>query len=251
MKRRLFFVYKLLIIFLFSTLFIYAEEPSAKEEKMVNRRVLILDFVNAQKNANFTYLEVSIPDAFLEPLDKTKSFELLKRNVWQKMVKAKQFDQQDAYDEDVALEAAKKAEADVVVIGSFVVMGPEMQMLSKAIEVSSERVMVSRQKKTAIDSNMFTAISELANEMSDEMKEALPPLQQKVLVQERVKYIDTGKITYGGMIWRNALIPGWGHNYAMQKRGWIYLGLWAASAGPLVIFHTIIPIKKKLMRAKK
>ncbi|MDH5721216.1 MAG: hypothetical protein OEZ13_11485 [Spirochaetia bacterium] len=203
---------------------------ASKAEKLVKRRVLILDFTNAQNNKSFAYLEVSIPDAFLDPLDKTKSFELLKRNEWQKMVKAGQFKQEDAYDEDIAIAAAKVAQADVVVIGMFVVSGPQMQMFSKALEVSSGRVIVNRTNRTNVDSDMFGAIDELALGMSAEMKDKLPPVAQKVLIQERVKYVDTGKITYGGMLWRTALIPGWGHTYAMQNRGWMYMGLWVLSA---------------------
>ncbi|MDH5721676.1 MAG: hypothetical protein OEZ13_13815 [Spirochaetia bacterium] len=223
------------------------ETPEKKAgENLVKRRVLILDFTNAQNNKNYSYLEVSIPDAFLEPLDKTKSFELLKRNEWQKMIKASQYKQEDAYDEDTAVSAAKAVQADVVVIGMFVVSGPQMQMFSKAIEVSSGRVIVNRAKRTDVDSNMFGAIDELALDMSAEMKDKLPPVPQKVLVQERVKYVDTGKITYGGMLWRSALIPGWGHTYAMQKRGWAYLGLWALSAGAFGYFAYDTSAKKEV-----
>ncbi|MDH5721586.1 MAG: hypothetical protein OEZ13_13345 [Spirochaetia bacterium] len=246
-KKYLFFS-MLMIAYMFafniSLLAQQQDTDKANDEKLVNRRVLILDFTNAQNNKNFSYLEVSIPDAFLDPLDKTKSFELLKRNVWQKMVKAGLFDREDAYDEDVAIEAAKKSGADVVVIGMFVVSGQQMQMFSKAIEVSSGRVIVNRTKRTNVDSNMFEAIDKLALGMSKEMKEKLPPVKQKVL--ERVKYIDSGKITYTGMIWRTALIPGWGHTYAIQKRGYLYMAFWAASAGVFGYFAYDTAAKKEI-----
>ena len=94
-KKYLFFS-MLMIAYMFafniSLLAQQQDTDKANDEKLVNRRVLILDFTNAQNNKNFSYLEVSIPDAFLDPLDKTKSFELLKRNVWQKMIKAGQPD---------------------------------------------------------------------------------------------------------------------------------------------------------------
>ncbi|MDH5720601.1 MAG: hypothetical protein OEZ13_08260 [Spirochaetia bacterium] len=204
-------------------------------EKLVNRRVLILDFVNTQKEDKYNYLAVSIPDAFLDPLQNTGTFELMNRNLWQKQVKEKKYDIEEAYDEDVAVEFGQKARADVVVIGSFSVVGGKMQMVSKAVEVSSERVMVSKTERTDIDSNMFEAIEHLANKMSQEMKNKLPPLPQKVI--EKIRIVGSGPVTYGGMLWRTALIPGWGHLYAYQKRGYAYLGLWAAVGGAFIWSH--------------
>ncbi|MDH5717936.1 MAG: hypothetical protein OEZ22_09890 [Spirochaetia bacterium] len=200
-------------------------------DKLINRRVLILDFVNTQNREEFGYLAVSIPDAFLEPIQATKSFDLLNRNIWQKHVKKNDYKPEEAYDEDIAIKVGAKAEADVVVIGSFSLIGSQMQMVSKAIQISSQRVMVTKTKLTGVDSNMFTAISQLADEMSTEMKKTLPPLPQKVLVQERVKYIDTGKKTYSGMLVRTLIIPGLGHVFADQWRGWIYMPLWVGSIG--------------------
>jgi hypothetical protein len=37
------------------------------------------------------------------------------------------------------------------------------------------------------------------------------------------------------MIWRTAVAPGWGHLYADQWRGWIYMPLWAGSLGTFIV----------------
>jgi hypothetical protein len=55
-------------------------------ETLINRRVLILDFVNSNHSADYEYLETSIPDAFL--LSKTKSFELMNRSIWQDLLES-------------------------------------------------------------------------------------------------------------------------------------------------------------------
>ncbi|MDH5718814.1 MAG: hypothetical protein OEZ22_14400 [Spirochaetia bacterium] len=244
MKRIKIAWFIILFIILFSTANAQETEKN-NDEKLINRRVLILDFVNTQGDKNYEYLESSIPDAFLAPLDKTKSFELLKRNIWQKMIDEGIYVKKDAHKEEKAIEAAKKGGADVVVIGSFIAIGSEMLMISKAIEISSERVMVVRQKKTGIDSSMFDAILQLANEMSKEMKNKLPPLPQRVIFQDRIKYMavdskekdeeeslglfDDPKVP--GITWRSLILPGWGHLYSDRSRGWIYIGLWTASLG--------------------
>ncbi|MDH5721266.1 MAG: hypothetical protein OEZ13_11735, partial [Spirochaetia bacterium] len=219
-------------------------ETSENSDKLVNRRVLILDFQNSQNNKDFSYLEGSVPDAFLEPLDKTKSFELLKRNLWQKMVEKKEFMGKDAYDEDTALKAARKAGADVVVIGSFTVMNDEMQLYSKALEVSSERVIVNRNKRSKLDSNMFTSIDELAVEMSKEMKDKLPPLPQKVLVEERIKYVNSAEVSYSGFILRSLALPGWGHIFANKRRGFFYAGVFIGLLGSTGYYWYDSSVKK-------
>jgi len=200
-----------------------------KKEEGVNRKVLILDFVNTQRSPDYAYLESTIPDAFMEPLEKTKVFELLPRSLWSEFISSKGFKKEEAWMENKAVKAGQEGNSDVVVIGSFAVVKDKMHIFSKAIEVASGRVIISRSKSSNIDGTMFDAISGLANEMSADMKDKLPPLKQKVVTKERV--IDTSKVTFGGMIWRNAILPGLGHVYAHQWRGWVYLSLFVGTAG--------------------
>lgn len=208
---------------------ISAANTGTDKDEGVKRKVLILDFVNTQRSPDYEYLETTIPDAFLEPLEKTKVFELQSRSLWNEFTASKRFKKEEAYMENKAIEAGRAGNSDVVVIGSFAVVKDKMHIFSKAIEVSSGRVIISRSKSSNIDGTMFDAISALANQMSTEMKDKLPPLKQKVVTRERV--IDTSKVTYGGMIWRNAVLPGLGHVYANQWRGWVYMSLFVGAAG--------------------
>jgi TolB-like protein len=224
------------------------------KETLINRRVLILDFVNTQKAVDFSYLENSIPDSLLSPLDKTRSFEILKRSLWKDLVDQEKFKPADAYNESKAILAGKACGADVVVIGSFVALNDRIRIFARAIELSSGRIMVSRDISAPLDNYIFETISKLTDEISVEMKEKLPPLPQQVITVEREKYItiektvepagtgrdlpmqdtSTASITYGGMIWRTLVVPGLGHVYAKQWRGWVYMPLWAGSTGAFV-----------------
>jgi len=230
--------------------FVHAQDNVATEGKLINRRVLVLDFYNVQKKKDLEYLEISIPEAYLEPLQKTGKFELMNRQIWKKMLKKKQYTKEDSFDDDKAQEIGAAAEADVVVIGKFIVIGNKLEMQGKAIEMRSGRVAVSRTELGKTDGTMFESINNLAVKMSDEMSSALPPLPQKIIYQDRVKYKDKEKepepvpqketakeITYGGMIWRSFIFPGWGHVYAEQKRGWVYMGLFAGTGGAFIWSH--------------
>ena len=50
-----------------------------------------------------------------------------------------------------------------------------MEIFSKAIELSSGRVMVSRNISVKLDNQMFESIKKLTEDMSDQMKDKLPP----------------------------------------------------------------------------
>ncbi|MES0490665.1 MAG: hypothetical protein ABUK01_11765 [Leptospirales bacterium] len=210
---------------------------SAKSSKdknantLIKRRVLILDFVNIKKSEDYTYLEQSIPDSFLDPLDQTKSFELLSRNLWTKLRKQLKYEKEDAYDQGKAIEAGRRAPADVIVMGSYTVIGSKMQINASAVDLSSGRALVSRSTVTPLTASMFQAINKLAKSMAQEMKEKLPPLPQKFIVKERVKYVKEGAFNTVGIIWRTLVVPGWGHLYSNRSRGWIYTGVWVGSLG--------------------
>ncbi|MDH4198781.1 MAG: hypothetical protein OEV66_00215 [Spirochaetia bacterium] len=219
-----------IVVFLLAVSHVAANET--KKPLLVKRRVVIFDFVNSQKAADYAYLEDTIADAFLEPLDKTRNFELLPRSEWKKLTEGGEFKKEDAAREDTATRGGKKLEVDVVVIGSFAALSDHMQIFAKAVEIPGGRIILARTKSVPLDSYMFDSISKLAEEMSFAMKDKLPPVEQKVVT----KMIHDTSVTQGGMIWRNALLPGLGHVYAAQPRGWVYMGFWGASAGAMTYF---------------
>ena len=222
----------LLLILALCTSALPAKQKNNKNSStLIKRRVLILDFVNIKKSEDYSYLEQSIPDSFLDPLDKTKSFELLSRSLWNKLRKQLKYTKEDAYDQGKAIEAGRRAPADVVVMGSYTVIGSKMQINASAIDLSSGRAMVSRSTVTPVTGSMFQAINKLAKSMAEEMKEKLPPLPQQYIVKERIKYVKEEAVTTGGIILRTLAVPGWGHLYSHRPRGWIYTGLWVGSLG--------------------
>ncbi|MDH4199283.1 MAG: hypothetical protein OEV66_02795 [Spirochaetia bacterium] len=188
----------LLIVIIFTAFnksyFSQTANPGDKNEKvdetgkLVNRRVLILDFVNSNNSKDHEYLETSIPDTFPGALNKTRSFELLSRSIWREMLQNQKVQKSDAYDDKIAVQMGESQKADVVVMGSFAASKDTIIIITRVLEVSSSRIMVSRTKITKIDNSIFESIKALAQELSAEMKEKLPPLPQQVITRERVKY---------------------------------------------------------------
>jgi TolB-like protein len=201
MKKIINFVFKNCRVLLFGIIFTGSGALfAAKEEPLVNRRVLVLDFINVTNSADYSYLEGSIPESLLDPLSKTKSFEILLRTTWAKYVTEQKFNKEDAYKEEIAIEAGKLAGADVVVIGQFIAQTDHIQIQAKAIEMSSGRIMVSQSTAAPLDNDMFNAIDNMTKQMANEMKNKLPPLAQKIIIEQRIKYVDSSAKSPRAMI---------------------------------------------------
>lgn len=158
---------------------IFSALGSLHAQVLVKRKVLILDFVNKNKADQVnSYLVETIPDAMIDPLHATKSFEIQKRDAGKKIVLMKNVKADDLATEEVAISIAHELGADVVVIGSYLVNNNEMFFQARAIEVESGRLAVSKSQRGAIGSNMFGLIDKLAKDMATDMKSELPPIPQ-------------------------------------------------------------------------
>jgi len=206
-----------------------------KQKVMVKRRVLLFNFANMQKNISFNYLERSIPDAIIGPLKDTTMFEVMSSELIDDLIKKKTFSKKDLSKESTAIKVGQMLKADIIILGSFVIIGQRMNAQAKAFDTSSSRLIVSRSEATNTDSSMFQAISNLANLLAKEMKEKLPPITQREIIRIRKQIIyqnnSQASSPLAGALWRTTILPGWGHLYNNYWRGWAYLGLWIGSLG--------------------
>lgn len=165
----------------------------------IRRRVLILDFVNQQKNEKVDYLSGSIADAYLEPLGKTKKFEILPRSDAHKIIKQNNMNSADTFNEEIAIKLGEAAKVDVVVIGNFVAIEPHINIQARAIDVSEKRVVVSRTRVAKIDATIFDKINILATDMASEMAEKLPPMAQRVVYKDSGLFFAKDFIFHGAL----------------------------------------------------
>ncbi|MDH5720241.1 MAG: CsgG/HfaB family protein [Spirochaetia bacterium] len=175
------------------------------DEKLVNRNVLILSFVNLKKNENFDYLRESIGEALIGPLKETGSFELIGFDEGKSAAKKLKISQNNLHSETNAAKIGETAQADVVVCGSFIVIGDAMQITAKAIETKSGRVSVSKSVQGKTDSSMFSSIDELGQSMSAAMEKELPPIPQKFIIRQAKKKWYEETLSFG--LYANLSMP--------------------------------------------
>ncbi|AFM12418.1 Curli production assembly/transport component CsgG [Turneriella parva DSM 21527] len=170
---------------------IVAQQPS------IARRVLILDFVNRQKNVNAEYLSVTIAEALIDPLKKTRKFEILPRSTADKILKERNISKEQTFSEETAIQIGEATGADVVVMGSFVAVEPTVQIQAKAVDVAEKRLALSKSRTAKLDAKIFDNINALADDMTQEMAEKLPPLTQRVVYQDSGLFIAKDFIFHG------------------------------------------------------
>lgn len=203
-----------------------------RSDEKVNRKVLVLDFVNQNKMESADYLSGSIAEAMIDPLDKTGNFQTLNRDGGSQAAATLKIEKEKFYNEANATEIGKAGGAEVVVIGNFVAIGNKIQIQAKAVDVLSGRVKVSKSVNGKLDATIFDTITQLCDSMAQKMKSELPPISKREVI-----HLAGDRASYGGMLWRTAVLPGWGHIYGDQKRGFVYLALWLGSAGAFAWSH--------------
>lgn len=189
-------------------------------------RILILDFVNQKHDAATRFLIQSIPNAFMKPLEETKSFDILDSQKGRALITTSGISADQLYDIATAVQLGKTLHADIVIIGNFVAIQNRVQVQTQAIEVASERVKVSESEVAISDSTIFGSIDALTERMSKKIKTEFTSVAAPVAPKPQRFY---RRKDYGLMVGLTAVAPGAGHLYAEQWRGGVYATLAVAS----------------------
>ncbi|MES0488592.1 MAG: hypothetical protein ABUK01_01275 [Leptospirales bacterium] len=161
-------------------------QGSAKKERL-KRRVLILDFSNASKARGGEHLDLTIPDALIEHLQKTNDFIILRRDLAAKKA-AKVMKRDSRYDVEKAIKVGDSANADVVVIGNYAIYNGYIQIQAKAIDVHSGEVPVVMTVQGRTDRNIFVTIQKLTRQVASKMSKELGPIDVTELPAKRAMY---------------------------------------------------------------
>ncbi|MDH5720753.1 MAG: hypothetical protein OEZ13_09085 [Spirochaetia bacterium] len=124
--------------------------------------------------------------------------------------------------EQCIIDLGNALECEKMLIGKAAGAFGEFSVTGKILDVVSQQY-EKAQAITIPDKDDFP-------EAAKEMVEKLTELYREGVEAEAEAAL-AGIVTFRGMIWRNIAVPGWGHVYASQDRGWAYLALWAGSGG--------------------
>ncbi|MDH4263795.1 MAG: P13 family porin [Spirochaetia bacterium] len=211
--------FKLILLFSALALCVSNVFSSDKNEKKVPR-VLILDFVNTNDSPNYRYLEGSVPESFSSSLGKLKKFQIMDRSIWANEVTKGSYSKKDALHQMTAINVAKKYNADIVIVGSFSANEGQVQIFSKSIEVSTERIIFDGQTESTLDGNLFTVISKVSNEMAIEMDKKLPEIT--LLATNSKNRFDIISLIVSDLSGNKDLISNIAANYSNDERNSLF-----------------------------
>ncbi|MDH5721220.1 MAG: hypothetical protein OEZ13_11505 [Spirochaetia bacterium] len=220
------------ITFLIFT-FLFAFSLNAQETK---KRIAVLPFENGEgvTAGEAKYLTERVRSSLIS----SGRFEVISNDQIENMMKIESKKQGigpgSCNTEKCLIDLGNALECEKMLVGTAMGAFGEFAINGKILDVVSQQYEKSVDVRIDNKSKFPDAAQEVVNKITDgydggESFEVSGP---------------TGPATYMGMIWRSFILPGWGHVYANEKRGYIYMGLYAAVGGAYLWSHFNYASKK-------
>lgn len=146
------------------------------------KNVLILDFVNIEKNKNFDYLGGSLTEAIRNKLKELFVFKETPRSEW-KEVAEKNFLYKDEFNtKSVAMNLGLLSRQDVVISGDFkVIIKPQVTNVLTTVRIYDiqKKVLVTEIKEELpYDSRIFDGVDRISARIAEEARAVLPTKEE-------------------------------------------------------------------------
>jgi len=178
-------------------------------EHLVNKNIVVLDFVNFTGNADYNYLSQTIPDAINAKLTQSNTFNIHPRSKVPIYIEKLKIEYNQINQDTNMLKVGEMIDADVVISGSFKVHDGIITIDIKAIEVISGRLTTQLRFEGKLDENIFDLIDNISNQANEVLvKDFKPEPPRYKIIKENVTsdirnpkfLVKEAEPTYGGNI---------------------------------------------------
>lgn len=147
------------------------------------QKVIILPIINIDKDANFAYLEGSITDSLKERLREKLAFDELPEEKWALVADQNFILRDDFHTRTAAMNLGILANQDIVISGGFKPVNKKLAggKIKTSIHATAHLLDVKKKKTIATieldlpaDSELFTAIGQVADRMEAEARKVIP-----------------------------------------------------------------------------
>lgn len=175
-----------LLIILFTLLPLSAGE-------LVKRRVLLLDFSNVSKNANYEYLKESLADNLKTELIKTQKFDVIDQRAFESLFPGVLTNSKLTVES--ATQLALDANCEAVVFGKFVVAGKNIRINAQAVDALTGKPVAAEKADGSVTSEIFQTIDAVVNPLTTGMVANLGAIERDKMnrkqdVEEKIASID-------------------------------------------------------------
>ena len=159
---------------------------------LIKRNVLVLPFVNSNNNADYIFLNDTIPDAIKANLLNTNKFNLsdspdIRKNKIDQGIK-----EINIFESAEAVKIAKALKADVVVTGKFIIIDEKIMINIQAIDVFTDETVILLNQSGNLGINLLSMIDDISKDLSLKMSDKFP-LVDRSYFTEMTKLINNKK----------------------------------------------------------
>lgn len=151
-------------------------EVSARSEK----RVMLLDFKNVLKKADYDYLEASITDAVRTRLKEKFVYSEIEKKEWQSVAKESFVLEEDLYTYTAAMNLGINAQPDVAIFGGYFIESKrgstqqEIRTRVRILDLAKRKEIADFEMKSVIDASIFETVEKIADRIVKEAATVLP-----------------------------------------------------------------------------
>ena len=155
--------------------------------------MLLLDFSNVSKNANYEYLKESLADNLKTELIKTQKFEVIDQRTFEQLFPGVLTNSK--LTPESATQLALDANCEAVVFGKFVVAGKNIRINAQAIDALTAKPVAAEKADGSVSSEVFQTIDAVVNPLTAGMVANLGAIERdkvnrKKEVEEKIASMD-------------------------------------------------------------
>lgn len=206
---------KIVIMLLLIMIIIPLHSQKEDDEALIKRAVLILPFNNENDIENYNYLADTLLDTLKSQLLSMQQFNFPAPIDVDAKINAMQLTLEELIKHENAKKLAVDLEADVIVIGKYIIIDESIMVSIQAIDIFTNRVVAGVTKKGNLGIDIFRIIEESTNELADIMEQKFPEVtpsyfkhMKKVLRRQNPKLSPLNKVGIGLIATGSTLLVG-------------------------------------------
>ncbi len=142
------------------------------------KKVLVLDFINIEKKAEFEYLEESITDAINKMLKEQFAFKTPSQKKWETIAKENYLFRRDYYTYSVSMNIGLLTKQDIVISGGFRIKKEKNDLIIitnvQILDIGNRNAIKEFEEAGPADNRIFNSIEKIAQRIAKEASSVLP-----------------------------------------------------------------------------
>ncbi|MBN2544822.1 MAG: hypothetical protein JXB50_03430 [Spirochaetes bacterium] len=161
----------------------YSAQKEDNNKELIKRTVMIMPFLNANKVAEYNYLQATLMDTLTAELMWTEQFIITKQRDIENEISRMNLTQEDALTIENAKKIAQSVKSDVIVIGKYVIIKEDILITITAYDVFTQEIVATTNRKGNVGLDIFRVVQDATKDISDKMKTRLKKVESSYFTE--------------------------------------------------------------------